>query len=636
MRYSKIINTFLFLFCCIVTYQLEAQRGGTPGGSTRPNPSGGQGPIQFADEETPDTSKVYYYFIDNPNKDYLFVDTLLDNYLHEYHPARKRELEYGHLGNLGSPLHQLIYQPAFRRGIDIGLHQYDLYKVTSKNLRFYNIEKPFSDFYFSQGGSQEDLQLNAKFSQDFAKGTKLSIDFRRISQLGGASPISYLYTNQRARQTDLAIGLSFKNQKETYQSFLVFSTNIHQQNDNGGIQSDTFFLNQTSGLESTLNIPVWLNSANTRHDEREVNYTQYFIFGKKNKKKIAPPLPVDTLLQNTADSLQVDSLGDIANDTLQQLQTDSLKQIPQDSLGNKKPLRNIQQQRLLGQRPTNNRRPPPFSPPQKVDDTGRKFTLAHSITYRTGKYKFAAVPPDTASAYWNNLLIETRGLRHYLELRQLENSFNISTFKKRKSKDASNRILQNDLLQVGITHTLSRVDEEAADSTINNLFLTGKWNFNPSEKLKVETNAHFGLWDNAGDYRISGDLFFDLKKLGQLQLTAINQLYKPNLLQQRFYISKQLAWQNDFGRTLETSLAATYAYPKIKFKASGQYHLLNNFIYYDTLATAQQFGGAMSVFQLILSQDLQVRAFHLDNIVTFQTTTESLSLIHISEPTRPY
>ena len=32
----------------------------------------------------------------------------------------------------------------------------------------------------------------------------------------------------------------------------------------------------------------------------------------------------------------------------------------------------------------------------------------------------------------------------------------------------------------------------------------------------------------------------------------------------------------------------------------------------------------MSVFQLILSQDLQVRAFHLDNIVTFQTTTESI------------
>lgn len=621
---------FFFLFLSVL--QLEAQRGGAPGGSTRPNPSGGgQGQIQFADDEAPDTSKVYYFFKDNPNKDFLFVDTLLDNYLHQYNPTRKRELDYAHLGNIGSPLNQLIYQPSFHQGFDVGLHQYDLYKVTSKSLRFYNIEKPFTDFYFSQGASQEDIQLNAKFSQDFAKGTKLSIDYRRISQFGGNNPIPYLYNNQKARQTDLAIGLSFKNQKDTYQSFLIFATNIHQQNDNGGIQSDTFFLNQSSGLESTLNIPVWLSGASTRHEEREVNYTQYFIFGKKNKKNITTPPPVDTLLQNRFDSLgvfskdtlQMDSLEKISKDTLPLGQIDSLKQIPQDTLDKRKLPRGIQQQRPLGQRPPNNRRPPPFSPPQKTDDTGRKFTLAHSITYRTGKYKFSAVPPDTASAYWNNLLIETRGLRHYLEKRQLENSFDISTFKKRKSK-GSNRVAQNDLLQVGITHTFSRIDEEAADSTINNLFLKGKWNFNPSEKLKVETYAHFGLWDNAGDYRISGDLFFNLKKLGQLQLTAINQLYKPNLLQQRFYISKQLAWQNNFGRTLETSLAATYAYPKIKFKASGQYHLLNNFIYYDTIATPQQFGGAMSVLQLILSQDLKLRAFHLDNVITFQTTTESV------------
>ena len=634
LGYSIILRTLLFLLCILSVQTLNAQRGGAPTG--RPTNGGagnggGQQGIQFADDESPDTSKVYYFFTDNPNKEYLFVDTLLDNYFHQYDPARKRELDYAQLGNIGSPLNQFIYQPSFHQGFDIGLHQYDPYKVTSKSLKFYNIEKAFTDFYFSQGGSQEDIQLNAKFSQDFAKGTKLSIDYRRISQFGGTTPIPYLYENQKARHTDLAIGLSFKNQKETYQSYLVFATNIHQQNDNGGIQADSFFLQQTSGLESTLNIPVWLSSASTRHDEREVNYTQYFIFGKKNKKATPPLPPVDTLLQNrfdslstnSKDSLQMDSLGQILKDTLPPSPIDSLKQIPQDSLGKRKPVGDLQSRRPSRQQLPNNRRTLPYSPPQIIDDTGRKFTLAHSITYRSGKYKFAAVPPDTASAYWNNLLVDKRGLRHYLEMRQLENSFDISTFKKRKSK-GSNRVAQNDLLQVGITHTLSRVDEEAADSTINNLFLKGKWNFNPNEKLKVETYAHFGLWDNAGDYRINGDLFFNLYKLGQLQLTATNQLYKPNLLQQRIYISQRPAWQNDFGRTVETSLAATYAYPKIKFKASGQYHLLNNFIYYDTLATPQQFGGAMSILQLTLSQDLQFRAFHLDNVVTFQTTTESV------------
>lgn len=615
-------NTFLFLFCLLTSQQLDAQRSGTPTGrptNTGGN-TGGQNGIQFADEEEPDTSKIYYFFAENPSKEYLFVDTLLDNYLHQYSPARKRELEYGSLGYMGSPLHQLFYQPSFHRGFEVGFSQYDLYKIRSQDLRFYNIKKPYSEFYFSQGGAQDDLQLKAKFAQDFAKGIKLSIDYNRISQFGGNTAISYLYENQKARHTDLAIGLAFD--KDAYKSYFTFASNTHQQSDNGGIQSDTFFLNQASGLESTLNIPIWLSTGATRHDEKEVRYTQYFILGKKKKRKNTPAtLPVDTLLQNLQDSVSVlkrDSLNNI--DSLQQNIPDTLSQ-------GKAPIQKGKTGKdSRAPRPRNpipNRAPPPSSLPSVAEDTGRKFTLAHSIAYKTGKYKFSAVQPDTVSSYWKNLLLDTRGLRHFLETRQLENSFNISTFKKRKTKTGE-KSLQNDLLEVGIVHTFSSINEEVADSTVNNLFVNGKWNFNPSKKLKVETYAHFGLWDNAGDYRIHGNLFFDLNKLGQLQLSAVNQLYKPNLLQQRFYISKRLGWQNDFNRTVETSLTATYAYPKIKFKATGQYHLLNNFIYYDTLATPQQFGGAMSVLQLTLSQDVSVGRFHLDNVVTFQTTTDNV------------
>ena len=624
-------NLILFLLCMLSVQTLNAQRSDSNTG--RPANTGGDGSgqqnIQFSDQEEIDTSKVFYFFADNPSKEYLFTDTLLDNYLHQYSPARKRELEYGSLGFMGSPLNQLVYQPAIHRGFEVGLHQYDLYKIRSKDLRFYNIKKPYSDFYFSQGAAQDDIQLKTKFAQDFAGGIKLSFDYNRISQFGGNTDIPYLYENQKARHTNLALGLAF--QKETYNSYFVFSSNTHQQNDNGGIQSNTAFSQQTAGLESTLNIPVWLSSASSRHDEKEVRYTQYFVLGKKKKKKATPPPSVDTLLQ-----IPMDSLNLTPNDSLNVFPTDSLKQTPPDTLS-----KNISPKENKGksvvdskstrppspnQRGGGNRRPPiPFSPPPTppVDDTGRKFTLAHSIAYQTAKYKFAAIPPDTASAYWNDLLLDIRGLRHYLEKKQLENSFDLSTFKKRKSKD-SDKSLQNDLLQVGIVHTISWINEEAADSTINNLFLNGKWNFNPSEKLKVETYAHFGLWDNAGDYRVNGNFFFDLKKLGQLQLSATNQLYKPNLLQQRLYISERAAWRNDFGRTVETNLAVTYAYPKFKFKASGQYHLLNNFIYYDTLAKPQQFAGAMSILQLTLSQDFKMGGFHLDNVVTFQTSTEDI------------
>lgn len=635
---------FFFLLILFFPNNAFTQR---PGQTTDQNPTSGArqkgAPVKAPRKISKDSLLIFYYFIENPNQEFPYQDTLIDNNFHQFDPARRRLLDYGALGYMGSPLQPLFYQPSLNRGFDVGLHQYDLYKIHVDDLRFYNLKRAYSDFYFTQGGSQDDIQLKAKFSRNFSKNMNLSLDYHRISQYGTNDAIAYFYQNQRARHTALAGGITLKNNTNTYQGFLAFSNNVHQQEDNGGIQSAADFLDQEDGFSSTLAIPVWLDDAETRHSEQEISYTQYYIYNpkefKENKKRkakekakakleakaiataeaAAKVTALDTL-SNSPNSISppiTDSLKTSTLDSLESPKLDSLKTPTLDTLmvGTSDSIRN--------QRPI----PPPPNrsnvPPRDNSPKSRSYTLSHRLTYKKGTYKFSDITAAADSLYWKNLLLDQRSLRHFVETRKIENTFAISTFKPRK-KGSTNIKLQSDLFEIGIRHSIHWIDEEAADSTVNNLFLTGKWNFNPNERLKVETYAHLGLWDNAGDYRVSGDLFFDLKKLGQLQLSGLNQLYRPNLLQQRFYISERSAWNNDFKPTLATTLGATYSLPKWGFQASGQYHLLNNFIYFDTLVTPQQEGSAMSVFQLILQQNFKIKNFHLDNVIIFQETTNDV------------
>ncbi|MCB0571239.1 MAG: hypothetical protein KDC66_15815 [Phaeodactylibacter sp.] len=256
----------------------------------------------------------------------------------------------------------------------------------------------------------------------------------------------------------------------------------------------------------------------------------------------------------------------------------------------------------------------------------RSYTVSHRLLYENSIYKYYDKYAVAADSGFYNLfpafLPDQRGTRFYLDHRRIENSFQLATFKLGPANQNRARN-QRDLLEVGAVHTLNLLEEAGADSTINNLFLTGRLRVNPSERLLLNLYGHFGLWDNAGDYRLSGELFFDFKKVGQLRLNAINQLYSPSLMQHRLYLTEQEVYRNNFDKTLATTLAATYSLPHWKLNITGQYHLLNNYIYFDTLGLSRQTGIPISIAQLIVEKDFALMwNLHLDNLVALQQSSE--------------
>ncbi len=522
MKRKQILFWF---FLALGSYYLQAQ--------TRPTRIGGfpdteRDSLDQPVEVEPDTFDLTYFYQDDPDIEFAFSDTLLDNNFQQYDPVREGIFDYANLGYLGSAHYQLVYQPRYLQGFNIGFRQFDLYKFDSATMPFFRLKNAFTNVWFLNGTNNQDGYFKGQFSRNFAKGLNFSIDYKKLSSIGK-------YKAQRAINTALATGFWYHHPGGKYDAFITYLFNSIDQQDNGGINDTLLTVNNT---EREFNYPIKLSNAFTYHEEREYLFTHHYNF------------------RGQSDSLE--------------------------SSGNKK----------------------------------RAFTITQNFKLANNFYKFHNINPD--SSYYGILQTDNRGLRHFVRHKKFETSLWISTSKSNSSDTTAHR----DLFKAGLIYKRHQLHQEPLDTTIYNLFATGQLDFTAGRSIAVKTAAHLGLWDNVGDYLISGNLSFDLKSAGIFRIDVSNQLYAPSLLQYRMLISHQLLWENDFNKTLETNLAVTYGIPKLGFRVSGKYHLLNNYIYYDSLAFPRQQGLPISILQLIVDQNFKLGNFHLDNSVILQSASE--------------
>ena len=605
------VRILYFFFLLSNALAVCAQRGGGLG------PIGNIGQGRGGSSLGPvvrDTSDIFYFFASDPNHIFPFDDSLLTD-LHQYDPIRRQPFDYAHLGNLGSAHHPLFYRPSYRQGLNVGLHQFDLYGMTTGDVRFYKIEQAYTHAGFSQGPTQNDAFLNLRFSRSFSGGTNFSIEHNRINNAGA-------FDNQKALASNVAAGLWIHNKYDTYDGFFSYVSNAVEQQDNGGIAPGA-----DSVYEDAFRLDVALLNSNTRHAGTEYAYTQYFYFNKifssesrerreakkkersearakkKEERRLAKLPAPDTTKVSIKTPLSKDSL---AQNKSRPLNSGPQKSRPPNKAG-----------RL--ENPPNNRLPAEV--PHR-----RLFTLYHQVAWNTASYKFSALPPD--SAYFDSFWVDDRGLRHFLETKTFRNTFKLQTFKLRPSTpDSTRRALpaESDLLEVGLVHALHTISQEPLHRRhINNLFLTGRLHFSPNDRIRIRTHAHLGVGAYRGDFRLAGQLFLNFKKIGNLYLEAVNQLSTPPLLHRQFFVSGQQIWKNDFGKILETSLMGTYSLPAFRFSVGGGYHLADNLIYFDHEGLPRQQRGVVSIVQLWLEKDFRAGPFHLDNWLGLQKSTATV------------
>ncbi len=275
-RLSKYLSFSALLTFCVLT--LHGQR---PGATGIPRPTGTSTPQQRGSEqqqvrEVPDTVGIHIFFAERPDKETPFSDSLLDSDFHQYDPARKRKFDYLNTGNTGSAARPVYFTPVFRRGLDLGFHQFDIYHISATALPFYRIQKAFTNLAYYQQGEQADSYFTAQFARNFAKGVHFSLDYKRISHIGNLNQ----YPEQNSRQTALAAGFRFHKLQSRYDAFLAFASNTSEQEDNGGISIEPVGVPGRPNAPS--NADVFLRDAQTRYSFRELSYTQHWRFGGRS------------------------------------------------------------------------------------------------------------------------------------------------------------------------------------------------------------------------------------------------------------------------------------------------------------------------------------------------------------------
>lgn len=249
----------------------------------------------------------------------------------------------------------------------------------------------------------------------------------------------------------------------------------------------------------------------------------------------------------------------------------------------------------------------------------RAFLITHLFDYErtTNKNYYAFSQLKKAdSLYFQDFINDKRGLRVFFDVKKIENQVSIGTQKPRVGQ-------LPDAIEIGLKHRFYSIYFEPKDSQINHIFAFGKWNFALSKWLKINTYAHFGLLPaNAAEYCLKGDLQLNLKKLGILEATFMQQRYQPTLLQTRMYSFQLPVWRHDdFSKIFSTTLSTTYRLPALNFAATGSYHLLNNYIYFDKTLQPQQINKAVNILQLEFLQDIHIRKLHIENYLAFQKST---------------
>jgi hypothetical protein len=241
--------------------------------------------LQFQQPVEPDSLELSTFFLEDIHRLSGFRDSLLDYRFLHYNPVFEQDMPYLFLGNNGSAAIPVIQLFERKGGFDLGVHSYDIYRMSIDSFRWYRTNLPYSDLFFSGGPTENDFRVAAKYAMNFANDWSINLDYERIIETG-------YYQNQQTKQSSISLGMMQGSWNTRSQTFLVYIGNIHQEQSNGGIR-DTLLLASPSYQIRRL-IPVNLSNAVGRlQDNRFSVINHYRLGGIQDSAKTQINWPVE-------------------------------------------------------------------------------------------------------------------------------------------------------------------------------------------------------------------------------------------------------------------------------------------------------------------------------------------------------
>ncbi|MCB9283782.1 MAG: hypothetical protein H6563_06890 [Lewinellaceae bacterium] len=262
-----------------------------------------------------------------------------------------------------------------------------------------------------------------------------------------------------------------------------------------------------------------------------------------------------------------------------------------------------------------------FSTERNKGKRAGQLDIVHDFRYQQNAYKFYDENPEPDSAFYGIFQTDQRGIRNFINHRSVRNAVRLHFFTS-LPPDSTGIRQQRLRWEAGLVHTYHRVQQEPLDTALNNLFATFLLKWPIGKNGVLEGNAHLGLLANAGDYRVEGRWYVPIAGWAGLEAYAINQRYAPSLVEHQLTITQQVFWRNDFKSTIHTTLGGTLSAFKGNLKVSGNYHLVNFLVYFDSLGLAQQTSLPVNILQLSAWAHIGIGPLHFENSLYLQQATQ--------------
>jgi hypothetical protein len=260
------------------------------------------------------------------------------------------------------------------------------------------------------------------------------------------------------------------------------------------------------------------------------------------------------------------------------------------------------------------------------NSTDAKIELSHQFVYENNIYKFFDNNPAVDSSFYGVFQTNNRGIRHYIRHQVVENEI---SYKQALSGNLSNSHL---VFKLMFSHRWNIVLQEPEFFNIHNFFLGSEIYNSRNSPLYYKvafkaTNSRNGL-----DFFIKSEVSYLIKNILSLGGQLIFQRYEADQISRKLFISKVKVWENNqFSQNQEFRLNAFIAWPKWWGKLEFNSVSFTNPIYFDSIATARQLSGTVSLFQIALKQDFHFWKIHLENQMSWQKSVSGSDIFRFPQ-----
>ncbi len=242
---GKIVIIALFLVAWTMTTPVRAQ------GQLQ-----NAGPPQTVQEEN-DTIQYTDYL--QRSKVDIITDTTLQGNFHTTGVIEDHWPGLMTLGYSGSPVYGPEYYIPRDAGWDLGYHAFDPYRKNPEDLLFIREGQPITKVTYIQTPQVNQSIFNGYFARKL-NDLSFALDHNRYNFTGE-------YLNQRSYNTIFHTGLTLD--KEKWYSYALFSSEVFQQNNNGGITTDSLYFGpQQEVYENRAGYPIRFRNGVSRDDSK--------------------------------------------------------------------------------------------------------------------------------------------------------------------------------------------------------------------------------------------------------------------------------------------------------------------------------------------------------------------------------